>query len=188
MPTRNQDILKRVYISAPCDADWDTMTGDDRRRFCGSCKMNVYNISAMSTEEAVKLISSSEDRVCLRLYRRKDGTIITDNCPVGLRRLRIRVRALVAAVVGTLLYVGAINSAQAQGLVGTPSLTPLQGQCNALPEPIRPSGSTIATNVATAMSLLWLGLAVFRRFSIVATATGLILFFVVMGTVAGLLR
>ncbi|MBX9685379.1 MAG: hypothetical protein K2X27_01680, partial [Candidatus Obscuribacterales bacterium] len=49
------------------------------------------------------LLQKSEDnsRVCINFYRRADGTIITDNCPRGLRKLRdsaVRFKEKVAAL------------------------------------------------------------------------------------------
>lgn len=73
------------------------MTGDERKRFCSLCKLNVYNISAMTLPEAEKLITEAEGRVCVRMFRRADGTVITQDCPVGLaERVKRRVRRTVA--------------------------------------------------------------------------------------------
>lgn len=77
--------LEDISIANPCHADWNRMLGDDRVRFCQSCAKNVYNLSAMSHEEAVKFLMQNEGDMCLRLYRRSDGTVITDDCPVVLR-------------------------------------------------------------------------------------------------------
>jgi hypothetical protein len=66
------------------------MIGDERVRFCGQCNLNVYNISAMTKQDAERLITQSEGRLCIRYYRRSDGTILTNNCPVGLRALKRR--------------------------------------------------------------------------------------------------
>ena len=60
--------------------------------------MNVYNISKMSKAEAEQLIGQAEGRLCVRYYRRKDGSIITQNCPVGLRALKRRVSRIAAAI------------------------------------------------------------------------------------------
>lgn len=73
------------------------MKGDDRRRFCEQCSLHVYDISAMSKVEAVKFLTSTSD-ACVRFYRRADGTIMTQDCPVGLARLRGRVIAHVVPV------------------------------------------------------------------------------------------
>ena len=80
--------LDQLAIAAPCTANWDEMTGDDRSRACSLCKKNVYNISAMSRAEAESLIRANEGDICVRLFKRADGTVIVDNCPVGLRAIR----------------------------------------------------------------------------------------------------
>jgi hypothetical protein len=48
----------------------------------------VYNLSGMSRVEAESLIQSKEGSLCVRFFQRADGTIITDDCPVGLRVVR----------------------------------------------------------------------------------------------------
>ena len=45
----------------------------------------------MSALEARELVSRREGRMCVRFYRRKDGTILTQNCPVGLKIVMRRV-------------------------------------------------------------------------------------------------
>jgi hypothetical protein len=86
------------------------MVGDDRSRHCGECNLQVHNFAAMTTAEVLKLIRSTDGRFCGRLYRRPDGTILTSDCPVGLRqRLRRvwrRTAALAATIVAAVLTVG----------------------------------------------------------------------------------
>lgn len=94
--------LDHVRIAAHCEADWEQMFGTDRVRFCGQCSLNVYNLSSMTKTEAESLIARTEGRLCVRFYRRKDGSILSRNCPVGIRvikrRLSILWRAASAAV------------------------------------------------------------------------------------------
>ena len=80
--------LESVRVAAPCHADWDRMQGDERARFCSSCEKHVYNLSGMTRGEAEALIQAHEGQLCVRFYRRADGTVLTDNCPVGLRKIR----------------------------------------------------------------------------------------------------
>ena len=82
--------LKNVRIAAPCNASWSSMAGDDRKRFCGDCQLNVYSLSDMSAPEAEEFLRRSEGRVCIRYYQRPDGTILTRNCPTGLMLMRQR--------------------------------------------------------------------------------------------------
>ncbi len=66
------------------------MQGDDRVRHCDQCRLNVYNLSAMSKDEAERLISEREGRLCISYFQRPDGTILTRDCPKGLRGLAQR--------------------------------------------------------------------------------------------------
>jgi hypothetical protein len=102
--------LKHVRVAAPCPADWDRMRGDERVRFCDQCSLNVYNLSGMTRRQAEALLTGAEGRLCVRFYRRADGTILTQNCPVGFRALKRRVtkaaNAALSAVFGFLAGLG----------------------------------------------------------------------------------
>ena len=81
--------LDRLHIASPCPADWNAMSGDDRQRHCIACKLNVYNLSGMTRADAETLLRHAEGRICVRYYRRADGTVISRDCPVGVSaRLR----------------------------------------------------------------------------------------------------
>ena len=107
---RFSNPLDNIRIASPCNADWDQMFGNDRARFCGQCKLNVYNLSAMTREEAELLIGRTEGRLCVRYFRRADGSVMTRDCPVGLRAIRRRMsyvaRAVGSAVLGFLAGLG----------------------------------------------------------------------------------
>jgi len=94
-------VLDDIRVAAPCAVGWDRMTGDERVRRCGECKLDVYNLSGMTREEAEELIASRIGRLCVRFYRRSDGTILTADCPVGSAR-RQRRRLVVATAAGGL--------------------------------------------------------------------------------------
>jgi len=88
--------LESVRVASPCRADWNKMEGDDRARFCQTCAKNVYNLSDMSHADAEALLQEKEGNLCVRFYQRADGTIITDNCPVGVKMMRRPLKWLVA--------------------------------------------------------------------------------------------
>ncbi len=95
--------LDGIRIASPCSADWAKMDGDERKRFCSDCGLNVYNLSEMSRIEAENFLINSEGRVCLRLFRRSDGTILTQDCPVGWEALKKRVSRAAAAIFALLM-------------------------------------------------------------------------------------
>jgi hypothetical protein len=108
---RFTNALDRVRVAAPCEADWDEMRGGERVRFCHRCSLNVYNLSAVTRREAERLVTRTEGgRLCVRFYRRRDGTMLTRSCPVGLRALKRRASlitgATFAAIVSFLAGVG----------------------------------------------------------------------------------
>ncbi len=112
-----KDVFDNIKIASPCNENWNEMFGDQQTRFCGNCEMNVYNISEMSRKEAERLIYKQEGRLCVRLYRRHDGTIITKDCPVGLKALKRRlgkiataVASLVITIIGGIGFVNLANS------------------------------------------------------------------------------
>src|SRR5262249_55044703 len=65
---------------------WASMAGDDRERFCTHCRQQVFNLSGMRREEAEDLVRGRWGRLCVRYYRRADGTVMTRDWPVGVRR------------------------------------------------------------------------------------------------------
>jgi hypothetical protein len=101
--------LQQLAIAAPCPAKWEEMDGDDRARFCHACQKHVYNIESMREVEIVALIERTEGNFCGRLARRADGTVLTGDCWVGVRKLR---RALLTrlrqATVAVLAAIGAV--------------------------------------------------------------------------------
>lgn len=89
--------LDNIEVASPCSANWDEMIGNNRARHCGECKLNVYNLSGMTRRDAENLLLNAEGRVCVRYFKRKDGTVITKDCPVGWKAIKRRVSKTAAA-------------------------------------------------------------------------------------------
>ena len=107
-------ILQQARIASPCGVSWASMRGDDRTRYCNVCEKNVFNLVGMSDEEVTSLIQEKEGSLCVRLYQRADGTLMTSDCPVGLRAVRRRLaRAIgaMAACFGVLLTAATFGAA-----------------------------------------------------------------------------
>lgn len=114
---KNRARVDEVRVATPCSARWEDMEGDDKVRFCEACRLPVYNLSAMDVEEAAERICGAQDRLCVRFYRRADGTVLTQECPVGVENARERRRHVVRGVAATVI---------AAGFAGT-LLTPTMG-------------------------------------------------------------
>ena len=96
-------LLDQVSIASPCTAPWEEMHGNDQVRFCGKCQKNVYNFAEMTRGEVEELIREKEGKLCGRIYRRQDGTLLTSDCPVGLREVRARIVRAVCGIAATFL-------------------------------------------------------------------------------------
>ena len=80
-----KDPLQRLAVTSPCTQDWDSMTGNDRVRFCEHCSLHVHNISAMTRAEALRLAHRSHGRLCVRYHSTTQNPIVTST--PGSRRL-----------------------------------------------------------------------------------------------------
>lgn len=122
--------LNNIRIASPCSANWDGMFGDERKRHCSECKLNVYNLSDMTQTEAENFLINAEGRVCIKFYRRTDGTVLTQDCPVGWQAIKKSVSRL--ATVSFALVFGFLG-----GIVSLESLKSLRSVTNydKVPEP-----------------------------------------------------
>ncbi|HEY0385108.1 MAG TPA: carboxypeptidase-like regulatory domain-containing protein, partial [Pyrinomonadaceae bacterium] len=100
---RQDSRLESLRVASPCPVSWESMRGNDAVRFCQQCQLNVYDISRMTRPEAEALIAETEGRICARLFRRADGTVLTKDCPVGLRAWRRRISSRTGAALTALL-------------------------------------------------------------------------------------
>jgi hypothetical protein len=112
--TRPAESLDLIQIASPCHVSWDEMQGDNRVRFCGQCKLHVYDLSQMNRSDAQQFIRQREGRTCVRFFRRRDSTILTRDCPRGLRVVRQRLVRAAAALAA--LFVALFTTALFAGL------------------------------------------------------------------------
>ncbi|HEX7665791.1 MAG TPA: hypothetical protein VF407_14795, partial [Polyangiaceae bacterium] len=93
-------LLAKLRVATPCSADWDQMPGDENVRYCGSCKKNVYNLSALTSREAEALLREKEGDLCATYFERADGTILTSDCPTAVRAKWAKRAGAAAVLVG----------------------------------------------------------------------------------------
>jgi hypothetical protein len=107
--------LDVIDVREPCTEDWSRMDGDERVRSCATCKSSVYNLSSMTRAEVDELMMVNEGRVCVRFYRRADGTVSTLDCaPRRMEALRRKARVGLGA--GAVLVAGALGLMGALGI------------------------------------------------------------------------
>ena len=127
MSERRTVDLDRIGVATPCGESWDGMEGDDRVRYCDRCALHVYNLSGMSRDEASDLVSGADERLCVRFFRRTDGTVLTRDCPVGLARRTGRwMRSLAAGLLAVLGFLPACGSDAVHDSASPPSAPPTE--------------------------------------------------------------
>jgi hypothetical protein len=95
--------LEKLRIASPCKQRWEDMVGDERVRVCAGCERPVFNLSAMTMEDAEAVLATRGVTPCVRFYQRTDGTVMTSDCPAGSRprrALAVAAGALAAAGAG----------------------------------------------------------------------------------------
>ena len=92
------------------------MDGSEHVRFCGQCERNVYNLSSLTSDEALDLVQLYDGQMCVRFWQRSDGTMLTRDCPVGLKAFRRRLRRKLAGIMAlfAVLVLGGPRGASAQ--------------------------------------------------------------------------
>lgn len=110
-PKTRLPLLEKWSVKTPCKVSWESMVGDDRMRFCCTCSKNVYDLSAMTEDEAEAFLAVhlDDEDACVRLYRRSDGRLLTMDCPVGAKkRHRAKVALAASAAAITITSVAAV--------------------------------------------------------------------------------
>lgn len=137
--TDETPLLANLSVASPCPAKWDDMVGDERTRFCGGCKKDVHNISALDSAEAEALLREKSGQLCVRYFQRADGTVMTQDCPDGVRRKKTRKLAVLAA--GTFgLTASAFGALTAMASMGSPPRPEMMGD-------VAPPPTTTTTDV-----------------------------------------
>jgi Carboxypeptidase regulatory-like domain len=104
--------INDIRIASPCRVRWSAMKGSERTRHCSLCNLNVYNISEMTDGEVADLIAAAEGRICARIYRRADGTVLTKDCPVGLKGYYRKTARYAATALAAILGLAAVSFGQ----------------------------------------------------------------------------
>jgi hypothetical protein len=77
----------------------------------------------MTARQGADLIKQKEGKLCVRYFLRGDGTILTQDCPVGLAAVRKQIFKIAAALVGAFALLGfGCNKEEPKPLTGEPTI------------------------------------------------------------------
>jgi len=88
--------LDRITVPEPCNADWESMIGNDQVRFCEHCNLHVTNLSSMTRQEAIHFVARSKGRLCVRYLQRPNGGKLTKQMTQQLQRIGWRISRVAA--------------------------------------------------------------------------------------------
>src|SRR5450631_4153461 len=89
-----------VAIEKPCEESWAAMAGDARKRHCELCDKQVHDFAAMTSREIAKLVAQSDGKVCARVTRREDGSLVTLDAGAGGGRLAAQMAVSASLLLG----------------------------------------------------------------------------------------
>jgi ankyrin repeat protein len=118
--------LDQLIIQKPCDADWQSMSGNERVRFCEHCNLGVTDLSSMTRYEAMRLVARSQGRLCVRLIQTSHGPAATQADKIdgiGRRVSRLAAGAFTAAL--------SVTTAAAQSGSQLDAVRPISATVNA---------------------------------------------------------
>jgi hypothetical protein len=70
--------LPVLQIPEPCGAHWDSMSGDERERFCQKCQKSVVSLYEQTDREVRVTLALASQRgdLCVHTRRTKDGGLV----------------------------------------------------------------------------------------------------------------
>lgn len=82
------------YIKKPCHENWNTMTGNERKKFCDQCACSVHNLTGMKHEQIMGLKEKLGGNLC--------GVFHQPSQHKKVRRIHLRKSMVLGASISTL--------------------------------------------------------------------------------------
>lgn len=135
--------MHALRIASPCSANWADMPGNDKIRHCSQCQLDVYNFSAMTELEINQIVAARTGRLCARFFQRSDGTMLTENCPTGIRTGVLRGSTIAAVALAALVTIAPTNTGAVPTQAGSSSGQMLSAHQGLVLQVRDPSGAVL---------------------------------------------
>ena len=154
MPRHLPRPHEHLHVSEPCPAEWDSMSGDGRARFCARCRMHVHNLSEFTPGEALDLVLRSGGRLCLRIERDARGLPRTRALAEPLYQIGRRTSRLAAGAFGAALTLcSAAAAARAQTPEPEPTRQVVATSSEVAPAEVQPASTLMLNTQITELPL-----------------------------------
>jgi hypothetical protein len=97
-------LIANARIASPCHEPFEAMSGEGAIRSCARCDQEVFDLAQMTLAQAEALVASRQGgSSCVRLHKRRDGTMMFADCEVGAKGVWTRRAglAIAATVIAT---------------------------------------------------------------------------------------
>ncbi len=129
----------RIHFSFSCPMDWDSMDGDDTRRFCGQCSKHVTNVSNMTPDAARAFLErSANTRVCVQVAHDSQGTVQFAKTAAAAAALTLASPALADGTIPTLTDLATTPEVTTATAEPGPVLDVVDEDCGAIPTTAAP--------------------------------------------------
>jgi hypothetical protein len=109
-------------LEKPCPVKWESMIGDEKRRYCEHCQLHVHNLSAMTTSERDELLAPGAERKCISYLTCEDASV-----PAGKARLKLQSLSRLPQWLAAIIAIFASSCTQYYRTGGVPPL-PLENE------------------------------------------------------------
>lgn len=89
------------YIKKPCHENWNTMSGNERKKFCDRCSCSVHNLTDMNHKQIMDLYSDLGGKLCGVFHQscEQDTALIEKK---KIRRIHLRKSMALGVSISTL--------------------------------------------------------------------------------------
>lgn len=99
---RTDRSTPRLEVTEPCPKKWEELEGGEQKRYCGACRLHVFNSAAMTREEVREVSAQAEGRLCMRVVKDPSGqTKFADPKPARVAGLALAAGSSVLAACGS---------------------------------------------------------------------------------------
>jgi hypothetical protein len=160
-----------VTVAGPCGESWDAMSGSLRERFCPSCSRSVHDLAAMTPSQIDRLVAKSGGRLCGRITRRQDGSLVMlEPVPSRPRLATLTLSVVLGVAPAALAQSGSASPSPSFSLKGT--VRDIQGAVIVGSKITLVRGDTLAADTATDTSGQFALMLPMGQYQLLVTAPG----------------
>jgi hypothetical protein len=68
--------MYKLKIKEPCSQKWDSMTPNEKGRFCAQCSKNIVDLTHLSDEEILETYNANAGNLCGRITKKQNNSLL----------------------------------------------------------------------------------------------------------------